>query len=1459
MTADPAEAPAPAPPSGPSPPANPYIGPQSFRRGKPLYGRDREAKRLLDTLIAERIVLLHSPSGAGKTSLIQANLIDRLEKEQFQILPIVRVNEPPPAEATDRAAGDNLRANRYVYSVLRSLEKPFAPASLPADELVRRATLPDRPGESPPAGAAPAEAERPRPRGLAAYLARWWKPAGGPTDRTAQVLIFDQFEEVLTVAPADRRAKRAFFADLGEALADRWLWALFAIREEYLAALAPYVRWVPTALNTTFRLDLLTPAASMQAIQNPARDARVRVHDAAARSLVRMLSDGAAADGFPAAPEDGGYVEPVHLQVVCSRVWDEVAGKAAKDGKDLTEITEQDVAACGDVAESLRLYYRAKVKAVAEDRDVRTPERAIRDWFDQKLITPQGHRGQAVVEKGDGLTQAAVDALVAAHLVRPEVRPDRSWYEMAHDRLIAPVRADNEEWRRKHLVPLQQRAALWAADPARPESLCLKGSELEAAEAWATANPGLLNSNDAQFLDACRKRRANADALRWSRNQNWFVGAAVGSLLALCVVVGLWLKAELATREAKKSAEDAGRSATRAEKAVDREKSSTVYAKGQATLALTREKLLRSSMRYSGLSRALEGGTLSTSDPVLGAAIARDAIGTINDDRRALMKLVPDRTDPDLQTTLRLAGASERSLVLNLNHCLHNHRQVGQIDGFGGDVNATAFSATGVLAAVGGAPKADGGPGDGATVGVVRRVDRDGKMVGRGNAIVLVPKSTPGPAADLLSVAITPTGQWLATGEGDEKDPRIVVWEVGPEALGTPGGLRVHAVLPSALDGAPGHTGGVTALAFSPDGKVLASGGDDGRVILWSTATWKPLDVPPLLGLGDKVAALAFHPEGSELAAGGKAGGVFLWKWNKDGAPAVDPAGVPALSDFLPQYGLARVDGIACLAYARQRTEERTPDFKAERPYVLLSGGGSELRGSVFRWEFSPAPPVGLFSRLLRTAAPTSGRASAFPLNLPHTGQVRGLAFSADGWLLATAARDQQVRVWARVAASWTSAIPLYTCAGHRNIVTCVAFHPEAEGRDVLVSGSDDQTVRVWSLKPDPDLPAITMPAPAPASEAFSPDLRCFATADQDRSGAPTGGTPRPVRVWDLATGRELAVDGAPAGGAGPAPPVADLVFSGDGRHLFAVDDGGTIRRWTRRDDRLVETIPGGSAGRVPAVDPKQSRPMRSNWLDANRDGSVVATIGFDQSVDVVAFGPAGPTRRCVVRARETDSGEPVMQYAVALSPDGAYLATAGADRLVRVFDVSGREPLEVCGGKFRHDGRVNYVAFCRGDGPPRVASASADKTVRVWDVDDPDAPPVELRGHTLDVTRVAFGPSGRHLATLGTDNTLRVWDVAPEAIKTDARGVRIGQLLYSVTPPSQSLGNVEVGAGLRVGVTTRRYLGSGSIRQVLTYELDETEVLRLAGNRFYPADTEERRKKYLRDLDPTLLLSPGR
>lgn len=110
-------------------PANPYVGPRAFTEaeGARFFGREREAEELFHLLLARRLVLLHSPSGAGKSSLIQARLIPRLRNAGFLVHPIVRVGAELPAGAA---------GNRFRVATLLSLDEAQPPAErLPASDL----------------------------------------------------------------------------------------------------------------------------------------------------------------------------------------------------------------------------------------------------------------------------------------------------------------------------------------------------------------------------------------------------------------------------------------------------------------------------------------------------------------------------------------------------------------------------------------------------------------------------------------------------------------------------------------------------------------------------------------------------------------------------------------------------------------------------------------------------------------------------------------------------------------------------------------------------------------------------------------------------------------------------------------------------------------------------------------------------------------------------------------------------------------------------------------------------------------------------------------------------------------------------------------------------------------------------------------------------------------------------
>ena len=209
---------------------NPYVGPRAFTRGETLYGRDREVLDLLDLVIAERIVLLYSPSGAGKTSLLQAG------------------------------ADPGARADR-----LRRACRPCGSAELP--DVLERAGRPQplRAERTGLAGdAVPATTSGPGRAGRALVRPTTWTHSRPAPTRATIVLVFDQFEEVLTARPDRRRRQGRVLRQLGEALRDRRpLGDDLDARGLRRRTSTRTSRRSRHGCAATFRLDLLGPQAAL--------------------------------------------------------------------------------------------------------------------------------------------------------------------------------------------------------------------------------------------------------------------------------------------------------------------------------------------------------------------------------------------------------------------------------------------------------------------------------------------------------------------------------------------------------------------------------------------------------------------------------------------------------------------------------------------------------------------------------------------------------------------------------------------------------------------------------------------------------------------------------------------------------------------------------------------------------------------------------------------------------------------------------------------------------------------------------------------------------------------------------------------------------------------------------------------------------------------------------------------
>ena len=484
--------------------ANPYIGPRAFTYAQRdrFFGRDAESRDLLSLVISERLVLFYAQSGAGKSSLINTQLIPELKEEAgYAVLPVTHVGGELPDGVS---AVDNI----FVFNLLLLLDQrrgdPHRFAHMTLKDFLARLTSPDGELYYYDDGAMPAEDTN-------------------TYEESPYVLIIDQFEEIITTHLERWQERTTFFRQLDAAMtADPLLRVVLTLREDYVAALDPYTRLLSDRLRARFYMQRMGYEAALEAVCQPAKKYGRPFAPDVAETLVDNLRQ--IRVGEPTITSPGQFVEPVQLQVVCYQLWENL-----KD-QDTAEITAQDLQQLGDVDRALASFYQEAItNALRDERVSGLSEMAVRKWFDQRLITEAGTRG--MVYQGEThtaeLPNLVVQLLEDRHILKSEIRSGRIWYELVHDRLVEPVQNNNIAWFDANLSLLQRQANLWAAKE-RPTGLILQGGALSEAEHWATNHRQELLPIDEEFLSACLQ----------ARRIRWLEKGFQLSLLILLLIVG---------------------------------------------------------------------------------------------------------------------------------------------------------------------------------------------------------------------------------------------------------------------------------------------------------------------------------------------------------------------------------------------------------------------------------------------------------------------------------------------------------------------------------------------------------------------------------------------------------------------------------------------------------------------------------------------------------------------------------------------------------------------------------------------------------------------------------------------------------------------------------------------------------------------------------------------------------
>lgn len=1058
---------------------NPYIGPRAFQINERLYGRDRERTRLLNILIAERIVVLYSPSGAGKTSLIQAGLIPALANEDFRVQPVIRVGldtrsllpAEPAASARDSLLSTLLQnrsantesagaPNRYVLSTMLSLEALRRPEQQQPLATLARLTLPE-------------------------YFARRLTKAD---PSIAVVLIFDQFEEILTVDPADEAAKHVFFAQVGELLRDRRFWALFALREDYLAGLDPFVRPIPTRLTTRYRLDLLTAEAAHQAIRRPARRRGVDFTNEAVSKLVDDLrTTRIQLPSGEVATQPGMYVEPVQLQVVCYRLWERRFENSDLPDPAGSHIVVEDIAAAGDVNQVLAEYYAEHVEGIAAATGV--SERAIRDWVDRQLITDQETRGQVLhaTTSSAGLNNRAIALFIEAHLVRAEKRGGATWYELAHDRLIEPIRADNLRWREAHLSMFQRQSALWDQQ-GRPDGLLLRDAALTDAEAWADAHGADVSPVDAEFLQRCRQARKVAERER--RRNLWILRLGIGAfVLFLCASAALvfainrqqeavrqQLIADDARGEAVKqrdNAEARGRAARSSEaRLLAAQATSVITTNSELGVLLALEAAEREQLAIAGTSEQ--------HSPAVEAAL------------RAVATRAPARYYSHTSALASL-GLPDRAFWEDAS--LQN-----------ADVHAAALSPDGarIASAV-------------ARFGFVRDVEG-------GDVTVLSGHDKP-----IRQISFSPDSQRIVTASDDGT---VRIWDANtgyglaifrdhqaPVSTATwshdgtwvasadvEGGILFWRVDSGAQEQQIAHTSPVSRVAFSNDDRQLVVADGDGWITVYDIQTGESRWSYPAHPIATSA---AWSPDDRSIVSTG-IDSVLIWD-----------ADTGELKAELKRQSDASVGNTGLVSPAQAHSEDANDaSFSPDGKRIVTAGRGGDL----VVWDSTtgqeiqllPKPDTELYTAAFDAAgthvlaAGSNNYMPLWSLGIPslrsQAGRLNDAAISPDGHMAVTAGEDGSIGIW-----DATNGVQLRLLRGHLGPVSALSYNHDGS---LIASAGYDGTAKLWNSTTGGELRTLRGHTGAIRSVAWSPTEEQLVTASSD-------GT---VRIWDAATGTEQSV-----------------------------------------------------------------------------------------------------------------------------------------------------------------------------------------------------------------------------------------------------------------------------------------------------------------------------------------------